>query len=68
MAGDRVPFSAVKVGELITFDNGYYMTGKITKSVGTHHGKRMVWFLRHDAESPMVLSYAAHRSVIRHGE
>lgn len=68
MVGDRVPFSAVKPGELITFDSGYYMTGKITRNVGTHNGKRMVWFLRHQDEYAIIVSYAAHRSVIRHGE
>jgi hypothetical protein len=60
----RKPFSAIKVGETITFDNGYYMTGHITRNVGTHNGKRMVHFLVDGAERDMVISYAAHRSVV----
>lgn len=40
----RKPFSQVKVNERIRFDNGYYMTGHITRNVGTHNGKRMVHF------------------------
>lgn len=68
MASERVPFSAAKPGERIEFDSGYHMTGVIAKNVGTHNGKRMVRFLRDGDERDMIVSYAAHRSVIRHGE
>lgn len=60
---DRIPFSAAKVGQRITFDNGYYMTGAITRNVGTHNGMRMVRFLADGEPTDRVMSYAAHRSV-----
>jgi hypothetical protein len=60
----RKPFSEVKVDETITFDNGYYMTGHITKDLGTHNGKRMVFFFRDGDERARVMSYASHRSVV----
>ncbi len=60
----RKPFSAIKPFERIRFDNGYHMTGHITKSVGTHNGKRMVHFYNEATGRNNVISYAAHRSVV----
>lgn len=60
----RKAFSEIKVGETITFDNGYYMTGRITTNVGTHNGKRMAWFENDDTGKLMLVCYAAHRSVV----
>lgn len=60
----RKPFSEIKVGERIRFDNGYYMTGHITKNIGTHNGKRWVMFLVEGKERPNLVTYAAHRSVV----
>lgn len=60
----RKPFSAIKPFERIKFDNGYHMTGHITKSVGTHNGKRMVHFFDEELNKKRVISYAAHRSVV----
>ncbi len=65
---DRVPFSEVRAGERITFDSGYYMTGTMVRSVGTHRGKRMVHFREDGGDRERVISYAAHRSVIRRGD
>lgn len=59
----RKPFSAINVNERIRFDNGYYMTGHITKNVGTHNGKRMVHFFNEVTNRERIISYAAHRSV-----
>ncbi|AXH67207.1 hypothetical protein SEA_WOFFORD_267 [Streptomyces phage Wofford] len=64
---ERKPFSTIQVGETITFDSGYYMTGKIVQNVSTHNGKRMVIFLVDGEHRDRVISYAAHRSVIVHG-
>jgi len=64
MRTQRKPFSAIKVNERIRFDNGYYMTGHITKNVGTHSGKRMVHFFNEEWQKEMIVSYAAHRSVV----
>lgn len=64
MKPQRKPFSAIKVNERIRFDNGYYMTGHITKNVGTHSGKRMVHFFNEEWQKEMIVSYAAHRSVV----
>lgn len=60
----RKPFSEVSVNERIRFDNGYHMTGHITKSLGTHNGKRMVQFFDEELHRERIISYAAHRSVI----
>ena len=60
----RKPFSQVKVKERIRFDNGYYMTGRITANVGTHNGKRMVWFANEETGKLQLVCYAAHRSVV----
>jgi hypothetical protein len=60
----RKPFSAVAVGERITFDSGYYMTGHVTRNVGTHRGKRLVWFLDEATGRERLVDYAAHRSVV----
>lgn len=63
---DRIPFGEARKGETITFDAGYYMTGKIVRNIGTYDGKRMVEFAQDGNPIPHILSYAAHRSV-RHG-
>lgn len=60
----RKPFSAIKVNERIRFDSGYFMTGHITRNVGTHNGKRMVHFFNEATQRENVISYAAHRSVV----
>jgi hypothetical protein len=60
----RKPFSEVKANERIRFDNGYYMTGYITRNVGTHNGMRMVHFFDEALQRERVISYAAHRSVV----
>lgn len=60
----RKPFSAINVNERIRFDNGYHMTGHITKNAGTHSGKRMVHFYNEATGREHIISYAAHRSVI----
>lgn len=62
---ERIPFSKARVGERITFDNGYYMTGRIVGDFGVHDGMRMVNFQREGCSGPWVLKYAAHRSVRR---
>lgn len=62
----RKAWSDVKIGETVTFDNGYYMTGHITRNVGTYNGMRMVHFLKDDSDREMIFSYAAHRSVVTH--
>jgi hypothetical protein len=64
MKTQREPFSSIEVGQRIRFDNGYYMTGHITKNVGTHSGKRMVHFFNEEWQKEMIVSYAAHRSVV----
>lgn len=60
----RKDFSEAKVNETITFDSGYYMTGHITKNIGTHNGKRWVMFLVDGTEREKLVTYAAHRSVV----
>jgi len=61
---ERKPFSEIKVNERIRFDNGYYMTGHITKNYGTYNGKRMVHFYNEATGRDNVISYASHRSVV----
>lgn len=60
----RKPFSEIKANERIRFDNGYYMTGHITRNIGTYSGKRMVHFFNEATQRENVISYAAHRSVV----
>lgn len=60
----RKPFSDVVVGERVTFDNGYYMTGHVTKNLGTHNGKKMVMFFDEALNRERLINYAAHRSVV----
>lgn len=60
----RKPFSEIKVNERIRFDSGYFMTGRITKNVGTYSGKRMVHFENEETGREHIISYAAHRSVV----
>lgn len=62
---DRIPFNDVAVGEKITFDSGYYMTGEIVANVGRYSGKRMVEFREEGATVSQYISYACHRSVRR---
>jgi hypothetical protein len=62
----RKPFGEVKIGETVTFDNGLYFTGHITKNVGTYSGKRMVHFIVDGETRERIFSYAAHRSVVFH--
>lgn len=60
----RVPFSSVETGQRIRFDNGYYMTGRVTAGLGTYGGKRMAWFVKDGDDRAQIVSYAAHRSVV----
>lgn len=62
----RKPFSEIQIGQTITFDNGLYFTGHITRNVGTYSGKRMVHFLVDGTDRERIFSYAAHRSVVIH--